>query len=160
MFLSTSCFLHASGSRIVTGHYRGAAAADMNHAPDHSQMASRIAVLRSDTASSEATLLKVARDLAHELHPRRRAARRAGLDSSLDRDWGFDSLSRAELGEHTVGEVMSRRVFAVDPEESVRAAARLMAALQIHRVLVLEQGKLVGLLSSMDLVRAVADGRT
>jgi len=42
-------------------------------------------------------LVRIAQDLAHELHPRRRAALRAGLESSLERDWGFDSLSRAEL---------------------------------------------------------------
>lgn len=48
-----------------------------------------------DTA--EQTLVKLARDLAHELWPGRRAVDRAGLDGSLDRDWGFDSLSRAEL---------------------------------------------------------------
>jgi 1-acyl-sn-glycerol-3-phosphate acyltransferase len=47
--------------------------------------------------TAEQTLVKLARDLAHELWPGRRAADRAGLDSSLDRDWGFDSLSRAEL---------------------------------------------------------------
>jgi 1-acyl-sn-glycerol-3-phosphate acyltransferase len=52
---------------------------------------------RSDSELPEAALLKLARDLAHELHPRRRSARRAGLDSSLERDWGFDSLSRTEL---------------------------------------------------------------
>jgi len=89
--------------------------------------------------------------------------------SDLWPDAGADVLERFEqtgtpewdlLGEHTVGEVMSRRVVAIDPEKSVQAAARLMAALQIHRLLVLEEGKLVGLLSSMDVVRAVADGRT
>ena len=42
-------------------------------------------------------LVRIAQGLAHELHPRRRAALHAGLNSSLDRDWGFDSLSRAEL---------------------------------------------------------------
>ena len=42
-------------------------------------------------------LVKIAQGLAHELNPRRRSALRAGLNSSLDRDWGFDSLSRAEL---------------------------------------------------------------
>jgi 1-acyl-sn-glycerol-3-phosphate acyltransferase len=42
-------------------------------------------------------LVEIAQGLAHELHPRRRAALHAGLNSSLDRDWGFDSLSRAEL---------------------------------------------------------------
>ena len=42
-------------------------------------------------------LTEIAQGLAHELHPRRRTALRAGLNSSLERDWGFDSLSRAEL---------------------------------------------------------------
>src|SRR6516165_11880901 len=42
-------------------------------------------------------LVEIAQGLAHELRPRRRTALRAGLDSSLERDWGFDSLSRAEL---------------------------------------------------------------
>ena len=46
---------------------------------------------------AEQALVKIARDLAHELWPGRRSVGRAGLDSSLDRDWGFDSLSRAEL---------------------------------------------------------------
>jgi 1-acyl-sn-glycerol-3-phosphate acyltransferase len=48
-------------------------------------------------ARSEAAVIKIARDLAQQLHPRRRSWQNAGLDSSLDRDWGFDSLSRAEL---------------------------------------------------------------
>jgi non-ribosomal peptide synthetase component F len=50
--------------------------------------------LREDAG---AALIAIAQDLAHELYPRRRTALRAGLNSSLERDWGFDSLSRAEL---------------------------------------------------------------
>ncbi|MFO1160388.1 MAG: AMP-binding protein [Reyranellaceae bacterium] len=46
---------------------------------------------------AERALVTLARDLAHELWPGRRSVDRAGLDGSLDRDWGFDSLSRAEL---------------------------------------------------------------
>lgn len=46
---------------------------------------------------SEQALVTIARDLARELYPGRRIVERCGLDSSLDRDWGFDSLSRAEL---------------------------------------------------------------
>ncbi len=61
------------------------------------QVTSEAVLPRSDSTLAGAALVKVARDLAHELHPRRRAAWRAGLDSSLERDWGFDSLSRAEL---------------------------------------------------------------
>ena len=48
-------------------------------------------------ATVAASLTAIARDLHRELHPRSRAGGRAGLDGSLDRDWGFDSLSRAEL---------------------------------------------------------------
>ncbi len=47
--------------------------------------------------SAGAALVDIAQRLAQELHPRRRTALRAGLNSSLERDWGFDSLSRAEL---------------------------------------------------------------
>ncbi|MGZ3342273.1 MAG: AMP-binding protein, partial [Reyranella sp.] len=42
-------------------------------------------------------VLRIARELAREIQPGRRAVEHAGLDSSLDKDWGFDSLSRAEL---------------------------------------------------------------
>jgi CBS domain-containing protein len=92
----------------------------------------------------------------------------AAFFSDLWPDAGADVLERFEqtggpewdrLEEHTVGEVMSRRVVAVDPEAPLQAAARLMTALQIHRLLVKEQGRLLGLLSSMDVVRAAAEGR-
>ena len=48
-------------------------------------------------AAIEAGLMSIARDLRRELHPQGRNLGQAGLDSALDRDWGFDSLSRAEL---------------------------------------------------------------
>ncbi|HET7211793.1 MAG TPA: AMP-binding protein [Methyloceanibacter sp.] len=41
------------------------------------------------------SLVAIASGLAHEMNPNR--PRIAGLTSSLERDWGFDSLSRAEL---------------------------------------------------------------
>lgn len=41
--------------------------------------------------------MKVVDDLATELHPRQRPGHPATLDSSLDRDLGFDSLGRVEL---------------------------------------------------------------
>jgi 1-acyl-sn-glycerol-3-phosphate acyltransferase len=44
-----------------------------------------------------AVLVEIARALALELNPQRRQIVHAGLESSLERDWGFDSLSRAEL---------------------------------------------------------------
>jgi acetoin utilization protein AcuB len=92
----------------------------------------------------------------------------AAFFSDLWPDAGADVPERFEqtgspewdlLAEHTVDEAMSRRVVAVEPETTVQAAARLMTTRQIHRLLVLEQGKLVGLLSTMDVMRVVADAR-
>jgi acyl carrier protein len=42
-------------------------------------------------------LMAVVRELAIELQPHRRTSLTVNLDSSLDRDLGFDSLGRAEL---------------------------------------------------------------
>jgi len=63
------------------------------------------------------------------------------------------------LAEHTVAEAMSRRVITVGPDATAAAAARLMTQLQIHRLLVLDQGKLCGVLTAMDVVRAVGQKR-
>lgn len=60
-------------------------------------------------------LLAAARELAGELHPQRRAGMRVALDSSLDRDLGLDSLSRAELLlriEHLFGARLPERTLA------------------------------------------------
>lgn len=62
------------------------------------------------------------------------------------------------LAEHTVGEVMTRKVVALGPEASLKDAAELMVKRGVHRVLVLRDGDLVGIVTSTDVVRAVADG--
>jgi CBS domain-containing protein len=62
------------------------------------------------------------------------------------------------LAEHTVSEAMTRTVVAVAPDTPARAAARLMTRFEIHRVLVMDGGRLCGLVSSMDVVRAAGLG--
>ena len=66
-------------------------------------------------------------------------------------EWDF-------LADHTVGEAMSRKLFGVGPDDDVRVAARHMADADVHRVLVLEGGRMVGIVSASDIVRAVAEG--
>jgi len=87
--------------------------------------------------------------------------------SDLWPDAGADVLERFEqtgtpewdqLAEHTVAEAMTRTVIAVGPGTAVRAAARLMTRNDIHRLLVLQDGKLCGVLSAMDVVRAAGHG--
>lgn len=63
------------------------------------------------------------------------------------------------LGEHTVEDAMSRRIISVEPDQDLAVAARRMQAADVHRLLVMTDGILHGLLSSSDLVRAVAEDR-
>jgi CBS domain-containing protein len=61
------------------------------------------------------------------------------------------------LDEHTVDEIMSRPLVALSPHDDVLAAANLMRQKAIHRVIVVENGELVGIVTTLDIVRAVAD---
>lgn len=53
------------------------------------------------------------------------------------------------------GEVMTKRVVTAGPEESAAHVARLMEEHKVRRVLVAEGGRLLGLVSRSDLVRAL-----
>lgn len=59
----------------------------------------------------------------------------------------------------TVDEAMTRDVLTVSPSVSLEAAAAAMRRAAVHRLLVVEEGRLVGVVSAMDVVRAVAERR-
>lgn len=61
------------------------------------------------------------------------------------------------LDEHTVEEIMSRPLVALAPHDDVCSAADLMRQKAIHRVLVVDDGELVGIVTTLDIVKAVAD---
>jgi CBS domain-containing protein len=63
------------------------------------------------------------------------------------------------LQDHTVSEAMTPAIYAVTPTTPLAQAAAYMQRLKVHRVLVLEAGKLVGILTTTDIVRAVAERR-
>jgi len=70
------------------------------------------------------------------------------------------SLERNAPGEHDVSEVMYRAPLVTLPADAaVDAAADLMKNLDIHRVLVTENDRLVGVVSALDVARAVAEHR-
>ena len=52
-----------------------------------------------------------------------------------------------------VSEIMTRRIFSVDAEESIQNASALMARQQIRRLPVEEGGKLVGMVSLGDVAK-------
>ena len=63
------------------------------------------------------------------------------------------------LSDHTVAEAMSRLAFSVPPGADIERAASYMRSAGVHRLLVVEDGALVGIVSSMDLARAIAERR-
>jgi CBS domain-containing protein len=67
-----------------------------------------------------------------------------------DFDWRRDD-------EPCAGDLMTTDLHRVTPATSLARMAQIMVAGGAHRVLVVEDGKLVGLVSSMDVLRAVAE---
>ena len=59
----------------------------------------------------------------------------------------------------TVSHVMTRRVRAMPPDTAVSWAADCMRCERIHRVLVMENDRLLGIVSASDIARAVAEHR-
>lgn len=59
--------------------------------------------------------------------------------------------------EHTAEEVMTTRLVTVSPDAPLRDAAERMRAAGVHRLLVMEGGALVGMITSTDVLRAVAE---
>lgn len=57
-----------------------------------------------------------------------------------------------------VADVMSSPVITVEAEASVEEAATLMVEKHISRLPVMDEGKIVGIVSKRDLVKAIADG--
>jgi len=62
------------------------------------------------------------------------------------------------FGQRPVREIMMPIIFSVQQHDSVRKAAALMTAEGIHRVIVLDGTRLVGVLSASDIVAAVGRG--
>lgn len=62
----------------------------------------------------------------------------------------------SERFEHSpVSDCMSRILHVVEPESDMMDAVRIMCTNHLHRVLVLEGNKLVGIVSSLDILRTL-----
>jgi CBS domain-containing protein len=66
--------------------------------------------------------------------------------------------SLTTLLDETVKSIMSTRPLAVSPQTTVREAAQQMLYADVHRLYVVEDDRVVGVISTMDIVRAVATG--
>jgi CBS domain-containing protein len=69
-----------------------------------------------------------------------------------------EDYSPEVLGRDLVGDWMSSGVVSVAPRASLEEVCRAMVEHSIHRVFVSESGRLLGVISSFDVVRQVARG--
>jgi CBS domain-containing protein len=77
-----------------------------------------------------------------------------------DRDIAIRAVAEGKL-ESTVGEIASKDVVSIDPQQSLDEAARLMAKHQIRRLPVCEEdGRLVGIIAQADLAQMGHDELT
>lgn len=71
-----------------------------------------------------------------------------------ERDLAYKIIAEEKGVDMTVREVMTADLKTAEPEKSIKDAARLMAAHVIRRLPVVEGGRLVGIISIEDIMRA------
>ena len=86
-----------------------------------------------------------------------------GEDEGEEEPQSFDEVilslsdfSRPTAGRTTVSEWMSGGIVSVGPDCGLRAICRVMVKEHIHRVPVVKNGKLAGIISTLDIVRCIA----
>jgi CBS domain-containing protein len=79
-----------------------------------------------------------------------------------DRDIAIRVVAEGKSPESiTVGEIASRELVTIDPQQDLDEALRLMARHQIRRLPVVEEdGKLVGIVAQADIARNASDAKT
>lgn len=82
----------------------------------------------------------------------------AGIESPLPAMEWISEFVGKHMDHLTVSDVMNAHPLTVDPSESLLDVARRMAARKMHRVFVLDDRRLVGVVSAYDFLRLYADG--
>ena len=63
-----------------------------------------------------------------------------------------------QVGNKRVKDVMRRNVITISPDDGVEHIARLMMRSQIHRLPVVDGGRLLGIVTRHDFLKLIADG--
>lgn len=71
----------------------------------------------------------------------------------------FDRIPESRFDQATVEDVMTPVSFSVAPDMTVPELCEYLVRGRIHRALVIEDGALVGIVTSQDVLRAVAEAR-
>ena len=84
------------------------------------------------------------------------------IGTVTDRDIATRVVAEGKSPESTtVGEIASRELVTIDPQQDLDEALRLMARHQVRRLPVVEEdGKLVGIVAQADIARSASDEQT
>lgn len=79
------------------------------------------------------------------------------LEGEEDALW--DGLAPEEVGDRRVGDIMSRGVITAQQDTPIEELAGIVYSHRIHRVIILDGERLAGIVSTMDILRAVMEKR-
>ena len=100
---------------------------------------------------SATDLLELAEELGSELEA-------LGATEGLDHELLLEKIEHTGFTDQTVQELMTPTAVEIDPDESLVAAARAMVKNRVHHLAVTRNGhRLVGIVSTMDVLKALAD---
>jgi CBS domain-containing protein len=123
-------------------------------------MKTDVAVVHEDASISEA-VIRLADAHVHGVPVVNHRGRVLGVLSSSDIVQATaersDAARHPVLEDISVRDIMSTPPRTIRPEDDVRVAAREMLRHDVHRLFVISGAELVGVLSTSDIVRAVAD---
>lgn len=122
-----------------------------------------VVTVRLETPVKDAVVM-LADDHISALPVTDNAGRMVGVVSSTDiltaeAEAEDDEAREALFAETFVRDLMTARPLTVSPTTDVREAAQQMLYADVHRLFVTEGDQVVGVISSSDIVRAVATGQ-
>ena len=119
-------------------------------------------VSRSDVLRAigvERAIAEAQADVYREYHDDPFAPRKRAEREEAEQREGIEQQIARRMATLRVRDAMTADVVTVDAEAPVREAAARMAAHRIHRVIVTERGRVVGVLSALDVARLVGEQR-
>jgi CBS domain-containing protein len=129
----------------------------MGHQTVQEAMTSNPTAVTPDTPAREAARIMKSEDTG--VVPVADGGRLVGVIT--DRDLALRIVAEDQGADTAVGQLASKELVTVDPQQSLEEAARLMAEHQVRRLPVVEEdGRLVGILSQKDLADAGHDTLT
>jgi CBS domain-containing protein len=110
----------------------------------------------TDAAGEIIGLVSIRDILDHRVSQEVRSSAKRMFPETYDDDAETVSYGPGTPGDISVADIMTAAVYSVDVDADLQEIAREMTARRIHRVLVRDETRCVGLISSFDVLEAVS----